>query len=165
MEPHAKLQVISIRKTFHKNFTSTNPVLKVNLYIEASPDLLVTCHCCRNGVVEIKCPYFVCEPVSSEENLDYLIKDVDKRSLFKLKKNHNYYAQIQGQMAIANCTHSWFFVYKFNGYHLEKLFFDKIYSRSILKKLTWIWYSQLGAYFLYNKDDKIDTISSKKVVI
>ena len=37
------------------------------------------------------------------------------------------YAQIQGQMAIANCTYSWFFVYTFNGYHLEKIFFDKVY--------------------------------------
>ena len=107
MEPHAKLQVISILKKSHKNFTSTNLGLKVDRiypYIAASPDLLVICHCCGNGAIEIKCPESVCESDPSEENVDYLIKDVD--NLIRLKKNHNYYAQIQGQMAIANCTHS-----------------------------------------------------------
>ena len=88
MEPHAKLQVMSILKKSHKNFTSTNPGLKVDqiyAYLAASPDLLVTCHCCGNGVIEIKCPESVCESVLSEENLDYLIKYVD--NLIKLKEN------------------------------------------------------------------------------
>ena len=88
MEPHAKLQVMSILKKSHKNFTSTNPGLKVDQiypYLAASPDLLVTCHCCGNGVIEIKCPESVCESVPSEENLDYLIKYVD--NLIKLKEN------------------------------------------------------------------------------
>ena len=81
MEPHAKLQVISILKKSHKKVLSTNPGLKVDQiypYIAASRDLLVTCHCCENRVVKIKCPYSVCETVLSEEKLDYLIKDVDK---------------------------------------------------------------------------------------
>ena len=118
LEPHAKLQVISILKKSHKNFTFTNPGLKLDPtypYIAASPDLSVTCHCCGNGAIEIKCPESVCESDPSEEKVDYLIKDVD--NLIRLKKNHNYYAQIQGQMAIANCTHSWVFVYTFNIYH------------------------------------------------
>ena len=64
-------------------------------------------------------------------------------NLIKLKKNHNDYAQIQGQMAIANCTHSRFFVYTFNGYHLEKIFYDEIYWSSILKNLTWFWHNYI----------------------
>ena len=163
MEPHAKLQVISILKKSHKNFTSANPGLKVDqiyLYLAASPDLLVTCHCCGNGVIEIKCPESVCESVPSEENLDYLIQDVD--NLIKLKKNHNYYTQIQGQMVIANSTYSWFFVYTFNGYHLEKIFFDEVYWSSTLKNLTWFWHNELASYLLYNRDHKTDTISFNK---
>ena len=112
MEAHAKLQVILILKNSHKNFTSTNPGLKVDQtypYIAASPDLLVTYHCLGNGVIEIKCPETVCESAPLEEDLDYLIKDVG--NLTRLKKNHNYYAKIPGQIDIANCTHSWFFVY------------------------------------------------------
>ena len=46
-------------------------------------------------------------------------------NLIKLKKNHSYYAKIQGQNATANCAHSWDFVHTFNGYHLEKIFFDR----------------------------------------
>ena len=87
MEPHAKLQVISILKKSRKNSTSTNPELNVYLiypYIAASRDLLVTCNCCGNGVIEIKYPGSVCESFRSEENLDYLIKEGDK--LIKLKR-------------------------------------------------------------------------------
>ena len=59
MERHAKLQVILILTKSYKYFTSTNPGLKADQiypYIAASPDLLVTCHCCGNGVIQIKCP-------------------------------------------------------------------------------------------------------------
>ena len=68
----SKLQVIPILKKSHKNFTSPNPGLKVYQiypYITASPDLLVICHCCGNGVIEIKCLESVWESVPSEENL------------------------------------------------------------------------------------------------
>ena len=81
MEHHAKLQVRSIPKKSYKNFTSANPEVKVDQiypYIVASPDILVTCHCCGNGVVEIKCPESICESVPSEEKLHYVIKVVDK---------------------------------------------------------------------------------------
>ena len=136
MESHAKLQVISILKKSHKHSTSTNPGLKVDRvypYIAASHNLLVTCNQCRIGVIEIKSPESVCESVPPGENLDYLTKDVD--NLTRLKRNRNYYAQIQGQIAIANCTNSWFYIYTFNVYHLEKIFFDEIYWGSTLKKL------------------------------
>ena len=53
-------------------------------------------------MVEIKCPESICESVPSKENLNYLIKDVDNQKLYKLKKNNNYYAQIQSQIAISN---------------------------------------------------------------
>ena len=53
-------------------------------------------------MVEIKCPEPICKSAPSKENLNYLIKDVDKQKLYKLKKNHNYYAQIQSQIAISN---------------------------------------------------------------
>ena len=79
-----------------------------------------------------------------------------------LKRNHNYYAQIQGQTAIANCTRSWFFIYTFNGYHLEKIFFDDIYWGSTLKKLTWFWHNELVPYLLYNKGHKNNTIYFNK---
>ena len=55
---------------------------------------------------QIKCAESVSESVPSEENLDYLIKDME--NLIKLKKNNKYYAQIQCQMALANSTHSCF---------------------------------------------------------
>ena len=55
------------------------------------------------------------------------------------------------------------FCYTFNGYHLEKICFDEIYWSSAIKNLTWFWHNELAPYLLYNKDDKNDTISFKKV--
>ena len=92
MEPHEKLKVISVLKKSHKNFTSTDLGLTVDQiypYIAASLELLVTCHCCENGVVEIKFSYSVCESFPSEENVfrrNYLM---DKQNLINLKNNHN----------------------------------------------------------------------------
>ena len=89
MEPHAKLQVIPILKKSHKNFTSTNSGLKVDQiypYIAGSPDLFVTCHCCGNGVVEIKCPESICEGAPSEKYLYYLNKDVTNKTLSSLNR-------------------------------------------------------------------------------
>ena len=163
MEPHAKLQVISILKKSHKNFTSTNLGLKVDRiypYIAASPDLLVICHCCGNGAIEIKCPESVCETVPSKENLDYLIKDVD--NLISLKRDRNYYAQIQGQMAIVNCIHSFLVFCLHIQWFKKTFFFDEIYWGSTLKKLAWFWHNELAPYLLYNKDHKNDTISFNK---
>ena len=129
MESHAKVQVISILKKSHKNFTSTNTGLKVDRvypYIAASPNLLVTCDYYGNGVIEIKSPESAWESVPPGEILDYLIKDVD--NLIRLKRNHNYYGQIQGQIAIPNCIHSWFLFYTFNAYHLGEIFWWDIFE-------------------------------------
>ena len=151
MEPHAKLQVISILKKSHKNFTSTNPGLKVDQiypYIAASPDLLVSCHCCGNGVCWNKMSLF-CLWISPFRRKLILFN-------YSYRRNH---AQIQGKMAIINCTLSWFFVYTFNNYHVEKNLFDETCWSSILKNLTWFWYEQLASYLLCKKDENNDAIS------
>ena len=70
-----------------------------HVFIGASPDLLVSCDCCGEGLVEFKSPYEGDKVVNVTETLQGLVYlDNDLR----LKKNHNYYAQVQGQMAITN---------------------------------------------------------------
>ena len=68
-------------------------------------------------------------------------------------------------MAVANCTHSWFLIYTFSGYYLEKIFFDEIYWSSILKNLTWFWQNQLAPYLLYSRDDEKEKGSFQKEIV
>ena len=62
-------------------------------FLSASPDLLVEGSCCGAGVLEIKCPYSILNEVPTAKNVPYL-KIKDGRII--LKKNHAYFAQVQG---------------------------------------------------------------------
>lgn len=73
-------------------------------YLAASPDMLVSCDCCGEGLLEVKstlkpkcdsCPSFcLC-------NLpDYLLSTDGEMDI---KKNHRYFCQVQGQMTITKC--------------------------------------------------------------
>ena len=136
MEHHAKLQVISIPKKSDKNFTSANPELKVDQiysYIAASPDILVTRNCCGNGVVEIKCPEYICESVRSEEKIYYLIEVVHKQNLIKLKT--------------VFCLNILKLSFRKNTL-LLRLKKKNLILKNILKNLTWFWHNQLATYLL-----------------
>lgn len=91
-------------------------------YIAASPDGLVNCSCCGMGLLEIKCPSSIANQIPNENNLNYL----QKSSLgISLKKTHQYYSQIQTQMAVTGRPWCDFFVYTNQGSHLERFMFDQ----------------------------------------
>lgn len=74
-----------------------------NPFIAASPDRLVSCDCCENGVVEIKCPS------SHEKTLDAetIIAQYFNQDL-TLKKTHTYYYQVQTQMSVCDTEYAYF---------------------------------------------------------
>lgn len=144
MEPHAKIAVISILKISHNKFKSYDPGMTVDKnypYISVSPDLETFCECCGEGVVEIKSPYSICETTPSENNLSYLTKEGD---IIKLKQTHQYFSQIQGQLAVTNRKIAWFFIFTHHGYHLEKIQFDPTYWKNILANLVYFWQNHLA---------------------
>ena len=67
------------------------------MFLGASSDLLASCSCCGEGVVEIKCPY-TCKNVSPLINPPSFLEVVN--GAMKLKTSHPYYAQVQGQMGV-----------------------------------------------------------------
>ena len=72
-------------------------------YLGASPDGFVSCSCCNEGVIEIKCPfkYHDDSPVSAGalHDKNYCLKK-DENGDVHLSHTHQYYHQIQGQLAI-----------------------------------------------------------------
>ena len=72
-EPAARKQYLELTSKNHSDFSFKLAGLFVNPsypYLGASPDGLVSCTCCGEGVIEIKCPYGIREldPVSISKN-------------------------------------------------------------------------------------------------
>jgi len=102
-------------------------------YIGASPDRLVSCSCCGDGLLEVKCPYSCAGKPPSHEVLDYL---EDNDDLVKLKMSHSYYFQVQGQLAMTDRDYCDFFVFSQYGYYLERITRDDAFWQSLLPVLT-----------------------------
>jgi putative phage-type endonuclease len=64
-------------------------------HLGASPDGLVSCDCCGEGVIEVKCPFCVKDKKISESD-----DKIEFLNHGKLKENHKYYYQVQTQMLI-----------------------------------------------------------------
>lgn len=91
-------------------------------YLGATPDGLVTCDCCEDHLVEIKCPF-------AYRNWD--IDSIPKHKFFldhqkTLRENHVYFDQVQGQMAIAKVTKSYFVTMTETDFHFQLISFDEM---------------------------------------
>ncbi|CAG9763450.1 unnamed protein product [Ceutorhynchus assimilis] len=91
---------------------------KKNYYLGASPDGLIG----DTQLMEIKCPYSICNMNPAEaikEKKLAFAEFVDNE--FHLKRNHNYYYQIQGQLAIADKQMCYFVVGSPHGMVVEEV--------------------------------------------
>lgn len=102
-------------------------VLPDAVFIGASPDRLVSCKCCGNGLLEVKCPLSMAGKPASQ--MKYLI-EVD--GVFMLNRNHEYYAQVQYQMGVTGRQWCDFFVYTKNPEPFtERIHFNEDYCKEL----------------------------------
>jgi len=91
-------------------------------FLAASPDGMVG----KDGLVEVKCP-LRCADLSALElarkDSSFCLKEVEE-GVLRLKKNHNYYYQIQGQLHIASRSVCYFMVWSPRGSHMEVIEYD-----------------------------------------
>ena len=119
-EEVARKQYEELAKARHTSFMLQKTGLHVNpLYphLGASPDGLVTCSCCGDGVLEIKCPYSL-RHTAPDQSSGYLIPTIEG---LKLSTTHRYFYQIQGQLAICNKMYCDFVCWTPKGIHLERI--------------------------------------------
>ena len=97
----------------------------------ATPDNIFTCSCCENTCVEYKCPYSIrSEEVSDAWNKTAYL-ELNGNEL-RFKKSHNYYAQIQGQMAITGNRKTYFVVWTEKGNpFIELIDYDREYWKKV----------------------------------
>ena len=93
---------------------------------------IVKCDCHGEGLLEIKCPFKYRNGLKNWEN--------DKRfpvdpGTHKLKSNHPYFTQVQGQMMVLDLPYCDFFVWSPESFILDRVDYDDIYCGELLSKL------------------------------
>ena len=100
-------------------------------FIGASPDGLVSCSCCGEGIIEIKCPYSKKDTSIEEALLDkkFYLREVDGE--IKLSKEHSYCYQVQAQLFVTKKRYCDFICFVGGTLCMDRIFPDD----TILKNL------------------------------
>ena len=105
-------------------------VMREKVYIGASPDALVKCSCCEEGLLEIKCPLTVAHVDPSVQPPPYITTESD---CYVLKKEHPYYSQVIAQMGVTGRKWCDFFVYSKHGSITVHIPFDDSRWQALVK--------------------------------
>ncbi|KAK2547039.1 hypothetical protein P5673_033198 [Acropora cervicornis] len=106
-------------------------------FLGGSPDGRVIDFGCQNhfGLAEAKCPetkYHV-TPLEACQDPSFFCETVSGHC--KLKRNHAYYTQVQGQMGVSGASWCDFIIYTKKGISVERIAFDATYWSSLKQKL------------------------------
>ncbi|XP_065069462.1 uncharacterized protein LOC135694584 [Rhopilema esculentum] len=114
-------------KKNHKDVTVTNCGLflyKELPFIGGSPDRIIECSCCGKACLEVKCPFSIrhTTPIDPTVEMPFLRKNEED---IVLNRKHKYFTQCQVQMASADISACYFYVWTPHGSFVEKLVFDE----------------------------------------
>ena len=120
-------------------------------YMGASPDGLVCYDGQVRGCVEIKCPYSARDKsVVDACSMPQFYCNKDENDKITLKRRHNYYYQIQGQLAILNLEWCDFVIWTNVDLHVERVKRDpKFWRLQCLPKLKSFYYNIMLPEILY----------------
>ena len=122
----AKQAYLDIKCKQHQSLKIVDTGLYLSIdypFIGASPDAIVQCSCCLSKPLEIKCPYAVRDEKFDSLPTNFYLECAGGK--LSLKKNHNYYYQIQMQMALTNSASCDFVVWTTRDIHIEEVSFDQ----------------------------------------
>uniref|UniRef100_A0A3B3TFQ3 YqaJ viral recombinase domain-containing protein n=1 Tax=Paramormyrops kingsleyae TaxID=1676925 RepID=A0A3B3TFQ3_9TELE len=133
MEDTARRQYTEIMKTKHQNFAVDLCGLvgrPDKPHLGASPDGIANCTCCGKATVEIKCPYKYRDGLTgSSEDTQFCL---DKT--LQLKKNHEYYHQVQLHMYVCNTQYCDFVVWTKQDVTINRIGRDEEMLQAVLPK-------------------------------
>ncbi|XP_048735015.2 uncharacterized protein LOC125650616 [Ostrea edulis] len=117
----------AVMSQLHVNFKISKCGLYINPqfpYLAATPDRTVSCDCCGNGIVEVKCPY------SLRDNKDILEVNDTYFVHNTLKSSHSYFTQVQTQLNVCDVNYGYFVLWTPNG------------SLISLEKKSGVWFEE-----------------------
>ena len=107
-------------------------------HMGASPDGIVSCDCCGERVLEVKCPFSCVDKtfleVTCTTEPTFFLQEVNGK--FTLKRDHAYYYQIQLQMKLCGTSCGDFIVWRENELVLESIPIDEEFLTTALEKAT-----------------------------
>lgn len=104
-------------------------------HLGASPDGLVRCQCCGDGIIEIKCPFSIRDTTPEGATKKYFYLKHTKDGL-QLSRTHHYYYQIQGQLLISERWYCDFICWTPHGIHIERIERDITFIDQMVPKLS-----------------------------
>ncbi|XP_038064512.1 uncharacterized protein LOC119734942 [Patiria miniata] len=141
---HEKDAVESYTKCQSSNHDNLH-VRDVGLYIcpdlpflGASPDAHITCTCCGDGLLEVKCPFCVkdCNISEGLTRKDFPLESSSDGKLY-LKHSHPYYFQVQAQLFVSNKPYCDFVLWsrtKPDAPHIERIFPNDVFLKENVEK-------------------------------
>ena len=121
-------------------------------FLAASPDRLVYDED-ENllGIIEIKCPFSARNTTVSDacsQNTFFCAKD--NKDNICLRKKHNYYYQIQGQLAILKVDWCDFIMWTLKDFNVERIYFDsEFWTTKCLPPLKPFYYNVMLPELIY----------------
>ena len=148
LKPIASIKLVSkLKAKGHVNVTFRSCGLYIDSedqFLGASPDGIVSCDCCQDRLVEIKCP--------STDLAAYPHLDKDG----KLKTKDPYYGQVQGQMMVTGSRQSWFFVfYEEHEGHLELIEIDETFVSLLRNNLRKLFHLYMAPQLIIGRKRKM----------
>lgn len=140
-EPIALAKFCNEMKVSHQNFNCGKSGIILNNdypFFSATPDGIIECDCCGVSSVEIKCPYNLSKkPTTLIEfckiKHSFLTYENNR---FELDKNHEYFYQVQMQMAMLQNNYCYFYVWGKDDTCLIKIDKDDIFWFQNSQKAT-----------------------------
>ena len=143
LEPVAKKSYTKSMKKVHRKFISSESGLRIHAthpYLGASPDLLVKCDCCGEGLCEIKCPETLKETEPTADNVKCIVEVKGKAVL---DQKHPYYTQIQGQMGILGRKYCDLYIFSLHGSLTVRVDFSSEFWTTLETNLSSFWKKQV----------------------
>ncbi len=112
-------------------------------WLSTSPDRKVLGNVFGPAIVEIKCPYTLrnLKPKEACKDPNFFCSLVDGKPT--LKKDHNYYYQIQGQLGICGLPWCDFVVFFQRGLIIERILFDRAFWSQMASQLTVFYHEHM----------------------
>ena len=90
---------------------------------------MLTCDCCGDGVLEVKCPYCYKNDLPETDESRFCMNKNDDGT-WTLKRNHTYYYQVQLQLHVCRVEYADFVVWSENTIAIQRVLKDEAFIQS-----------------------------------
>ena len=143
-EREALLSYQTKLSSVHEGFCVSNCGFFLSMehpFLGASPDALVQCKCCGEGVVEVKCPLCAAESSLKEaavESRNFCLNENSSGTL-QLRHDHMYYFQCNLQILVTKRKYCDFVVWSPKETHIERMMLDEKLMEGSVPKSERFW--------------------------